>query len=146
MLPFPIDDKLLLVILAILLSAILGLVTGKIITQEWFNSILHKLHIGRSTNENIWDDIIRDKTWLRVYMHDGSSYLGQYRYGEPFEREPIILLATWQKLDVHANIILDYTKSNNEFILVNTRNFEKIEVTYTENEKIELKECKEETA
>lgn len=132
--PFAINNDLLLVVLAVLLSVILGLAIGKIVTLPQFNFILHKLHVGRSANENIWDDVIRDKTWLRIYMKDGSSYLGQYRYGEPFKREPIILLATWQKLDAHANIVLDYVKCKNEFILVNTKDFEKIEVTYAESE------------
>ncbi len=58
------------------ISAILGFIIGKIISHRWFNLLLHKLHIGRTTNENIWDDVIKPYTWIRVFMKDGSSYLG----------------------------------------------------------------------
>ena len=37
------------------ISAILGFMVGKILSHRWFNLLLHKLHIGRTTNENIWE-------------------------------------------------------------------------------------------
>lgn len=113
------------------ISAILGFATGKIISHRWFNLLLHKLHIGRTTNENIWDDVIKPYTWVRVFMKDGSSYLGQYRYGEPFKSEPIIVLATYQKLDKDTDIVIDNSQNMNELIMLNTKDFDRIEITYT---------------
>lgn len=118
------------VVVYFVLSAILGFIIGKIISHRWFNKVLHKLHIGRTTNENIWDDVIKPYTWVRVFMKDGSSYMGQYRYGEPFKSEPIIALATWQKFDEDTDIVIDNTQNSNEIILLNTKDFEKIEITY----------------
>lgn len=115
------------------ISAILGFIIGKIISHRYFNLLLHKLHIGRTTNENIWDDVIKPYTWVRVFMKDGSSYLGQYRYGEPFQREPIMVLATWQKLDKDVDVVIDNSKNPNELIMLNTKDFEKIEITYNDN-------------
>jgi len=115
------------------ISAVLGFIIGKIISHRWFNLLLHKLHIGRTTNENIWDDVIKPYTWVRVFMKDGSSYLGQYRYGEPFQREPIIVLATWQKLDKDVDVVIDNSQNLNELIILNTKDFEKIEITYNDN-------------
>lgn len=112
------------------LSAILGFIIGKIISHRLFNLLLHKLHIGRTTNENIWDDVIKPYTWIRVFMKDGSSYLGQYRYGEFFKSEPIIVLATYQKLDKDTDIVIDNSQNGNEMIMVNTKNFDRIEITY----------------
>lgn len=111
-------------------SAILGFAIGKIISHRWFNYVLHKLHIGRTTNENVWDDVIKPYTWIRVFMKDGSSYLGQYRYGEPFKSEPIIVLATYQKLDKDADIVIDNSQNMNEMIMLNTKDFDRIEITY----------------
>lgn len=111
-------------------SAALGFVIGKIISHRWFNLLLHKLHIGRTTNENIWDDVIKPYTWIRVFMKDGSSYLGQYRYGEPFKSEPIIVLATYQKLDRDTDIVIDNSQNMNELIMLNTKDFDRIEITY----------------
>lgn len=112
------------------ISAVLGFITGKIISHRWFNLLLHKLRIGRTTNENIWDDIIRPYTWLCIHMKDGSSYLGQYRYGEPFKSEPIIVLATYQKLDKDNDVVIDNSKDMNRSIMINTKDFEKIEIIY----------------
>ncbi len=56
-------------------SAVLGLAVGKITSHRWFNLILHKLHLGRTTNDNIWDDVIKPYTWVCVHMKDGISYL-----------------------------------------------------------------------
>lgn len=111
-------------------SAILGFITGKIISHRWFNFLLHKLHIGRTTNENVWDDVIKPYTWIRVFMKDGSSYLGQYRYGEPFKSEPIIVLATYQKLNKDTDIVIDNSQNMNELIMLNTKDFDRIEITY----------------
>lgn len=117
------------------LSALLGLLIGKIISHRWFNILLHKLHVGRTTNENIWDDVIKPNAWVRVFMKDGSSYMGQYRYGEPFKSEPIIALATWQKLNKDVDVVIDNTQKPNEIILINTKDFEKIEITYQDPQK-----------
>lgn len=123
------NHKILLYFLA---SALLGLFIGKIISHRWFNMLLHKLHIGRTTNENIWDDVIKPYTWVRVFMKDGSSYLGQYRYGEPFKSEPIIVLATYQKLDQDTDIVIDHSQEMNELIMINTKDFDRIEIVYTQ--------------
>lgn len=117
------------------ISAILGFLIGKIISHRWFNMLLHKLHIGRTTNENVWDDVIKPCTWVRVFMKDGSSYMGQYRYGEPFKSEPIIILATYQKLDQDSDVVIDNSKKMNELIMINTKDFEKIEIVYTPTKK-----------
>lgn len=119
------------VIVYFAVSAVLGFVIGKTISHRQFNLLLHKLHIGRTTNENIWDDVIKPYTWIRVFMKDGSSYLGQYRYGEPFKSEPIIVLATYQKLDKDTDIVIDNSQNMNELIMLNTKDFDRIEITYT---------------
>lgn len=123
------------------ICAILGLVVGKILSHRWFNIILDKLHIGRTTNENIWDDIIKPYTAIRVFMKDGTSYYGQYKYGEPFKSEPIIALTTYQKLNQNNDVVIDNTKNPNELIVLNTKDFEKIEVVYLNepNEKLHIR-------
>ena len=91
---------------------------------------MHKIHIGRTTNNNIWDDVIKPYTWVRVFMKDGTSYFGQYRYGEPFKSEPVIVLATYQKLDEDTDIVIDHSNDSNEFIMINTKDFDRIEIVY----------------
>lgn len=113
------------------ISAVLGFLIGKVTTHRWFNMFLDKLHIGRTTNFNIWDDVIKPYTWVRVFMKDGSSYMGQYKYGEPFKSEPIIVLSTYQKLDKDTDIVIDNSQKNDELIMINTKDFDRIEITYS---------------
>ena len=116
----------------ILFSTLLGFVIGKIITQRWFKAILHKLQIGRTTNTNIWDDVIKPYTYLRIFMKDGSSYLGQIRYSEPFKSEPIVVLKSYQKLDKDTDVVIDHSHEENELIMLSTKDFDRIEIVYTD--------------
>lgn len=129
------SDDLIKTILYLTVSAILGFIIGKIVIHRWFNTLLYKLHVGRTTNLNIWSDVIKPYTWLRIFMKDGSSYLGQYRYGEPFKSEPIVVLATYQKLDKDTDIVIDHSQDKNDLIMLNTKDFDRIEITYDENYK-----------
>lgn len=63
-------------------------------------------------------------------MKDGSSYLGQYRYRESFKSEPIVVLATYQKLDHDTDVVIDNSQNPNELIMLNTKDFDRIEITY----------------
>lgn len=125
------SDNIIKTLILVTISAISGLAIGKITSHRYFNWLLHKIHIGRTTNKNIWDDVIKPYTWLRIFMKDGTSYMGQYRYGEPFKSEPIIVLATYQKFDKDTDIVIDNSQNENELIMLNTKDFEKIEITYT---------------
>lgn len=112
---------------------ILGVIIGKLTTSEFFNKILHKIHIGRTTNNNIWDDIIKPGTWLRIYTkNENISYLGQFRYGEPFTNEPKIVLSTYQILDLEGNVLADYSEKPNDMVVLNTKDFDRIEITYSD--------------
>ena len=46
--------------------------------------------------------------------------MGQYRYGEPFKSEPIIVLATYQKLDKDMDIVIDNSQNMNELSKIET--------------------------
>lgn len=118
-----------------LFSALSGFVIGKIVSSRKFNQLLYKLHIDRTTNENIWDDVIRSCTWLRIYQKDGTSYLGQYRYGEPHKSDPVIVLETYQMIDADDDVVIDNSQDLSRAIVLNTKDFEKIEVIYSETKK-----------
>lgn len=113
-----------------LLSGLLGLIIGSIIRSEWFGNLLLKLHISRTFNSNIWDDVLKKDTWVRVYMKDGTSYFGYFMYSEDYEREPIIVLSTYRKYNAATDVVLDYTDKPEELIMLNTANFDRIEITH----------------
>lgn len=115
-----------------IVSAILGFAIGKVITHRHFNSVLSFFHVGRTTNDNIWQDVIKPYTWVRVFMKDGKSYLDLCKNYEPFEREPIMALHYWQLLNEYGVVKVDYHKKSNEVIVLNLKDFDRVELTYDE--------------
>ena len=65
-------------------------------------------------------------------MKDGSSYLGQIRYSEPFKSEPIVVLKSYQKLDKDTDVVIDHSHEENELIMLSTKDFDRIEIVYTD--------------
>lgn len=126
------ENRPIVVILLCVITFVIALILGEVLHTTWFNDKLIKLHIYRSTNENIWDDIIKTGMFLRIYMKDGTSYLGIYRKSENFEREPFILLSRYQEFNKDNRIIKDYFDNTNKFILLNTKDFERIKIDYSQ--------------
>ena len=120
------------VVLLYVITLIIALTLGKIVHATWFNDTLEKIHLYRTTNKNIWDDIVKTGMFLRIYMKDGTSYLGIYRKSENFEREPFILLSRYQEFNKDNRIIKDYFDNTNKFILLNTKDFERIKIDYSQ--------------
>lgn len=120
------------VIIYSIVSVTLGLVVGRIVVSTRFNTLLARLHFGRTVNDNIWNDIVDDTrlTWLCIHMTDGTAYLGQYYHGELFTSEPVIMLVTYQKLDDEGNVLNDYSQDKDRAIVLNTKDFDRIEVVY----------------
>lgn len=123
-------------------STALAYIISLIMQTRWFNSLLLKISVNRTMNQNIWDDVIKPNCWLMVYSNDGKRvHYGQYKYGEENKSEPIIALVHYQIKDMDDNILCDYTKNDNEVVLLNLKDFERIEIAYVE-EKVDCpKKC-----
>lgn len=119
------------IILLSITALLLGVVLGELCHSTIFNNILLKLHIYRTTNDDFWMDVFKDNTWVRVFLKDGKSYLGLYKYGQPNKDEPIIALSMYQKLDEDAKVIIDNSNNPKEVIVLNTKDFDRIEITYS---------------
>lgn len=126
------ENHPIVIILLCIITLIIALILGEVLHTSWFNDTLEKIHLYRTTNENIWDDVIKTGMFLQVYMKDGTSYLGLYRKSESFEREPFILLSRYQKFDKDANVLDDCFDDKNKFILLNTKDFERIKIDYSQ--------------
>lgn len=98
-------------------------------SSKIIGKILNKLKIRRTTNDNIWVDIIKDGTCLRVFSNDGKkSYFGFCDICELHSREPIVVLSRYQILDDHDKTIFDATNNKSSRMILNLKDFEKIEV------------------
>lgn len=119
------------IILLSITALLLGVILGKLCHSTVFNNILLKLHIYRTTNDDFWMDVFKDNTWVRVFLKDGKSYLGLYKYGQPNKDEPIIALSMYQKLDDEGHVIIDNSSNPKELIVLNTKDFDRIEIIYS---------------
>lgn len=122
-------------ILLCAISLFTGYICGKLAIAKWFQAILFKLGIQRTPNDRVWDDVLNNnqECWvcLKSPKENNTQYLGLYQYCEEYEREPLIALSHYQVLDMDGNIIDNQSKSGN-IILLNTKNFEKVEILYGE--------------
>lgn len=57
-------------------------------------------------------------------------YYGQYKYGDENGSEPIIALVRYKVMDLESNTIEDNSSDDSEVVLLNTKDFERIELTY----------------
>lgn len=95
--------------------------------------LLNKLKIRRTTNDNIWVDIIKDGTCLRVFSNDGEkSYYGFCDICELHSREPIVVLSRYRILDNQDNVIFDGTDNKSSRMILNLKDFERIEAVQAE--------------
>lgn len=119
------------IILLSITALLLGVILGELCHSTVFNNFLLKLHIYRTTNDDFWMDVFKDNTWVRVFLKDGKSYLGLYKYGQPNKDEPIIALSMYQKLDDEGHVIIDNSGNSKELIVLNTKDFDRIEIIYS---------------
>lgn len=113
-------------------SFLLGFIIGMILRSDSYNEILRDLGVGRDTICNIWDNVVKDGTWLRVYTKDPNiSYLGQVVKSEPLKENPKIILFKYQVLGKDGQVIDDCSKNEDEQVIINTDDFDRIEITYT---------------
>lgn len=102
-------------------------------SSKIIGKLLNKLKIRRTTNDNIWVDIIKDGICLRVFSNDDEkSYYGFCTFCELHSREPIVVLSRFRILDNHDNVIFDGTDDESRSMMLNLKDFEKIEVVQAE--------------
>lgn len=120
-------------VLLLIFSALLGLMLAYITQHDKFNKLLLALGINRTTNSNIWDDIIKPNSWLMIYLNSRELvYFGQFKYGEEFAKKPLIALQYYQIMDLDGNIKMDYSQNPSEIAVIDTKDIERIEVTYSD--------------
>ena len=101
-----------------------------IISSRRYNKLLRILNISRTTNKNIWDDVYQNGTALKIYQSDGTFYAGHLRFCEENQREPLVVLSRYGLFDENNNILMDKTEDSSEEIMLNTKDFKKIEIKH----------------
>lgn len=112
----------------ILLSILAGFGSAKLVVSELATDVFEKLGINRTVNSNIWDDVIGQDQWLRIWLPDsGRSYYGQVAAMENYRREPIVLLRNYQFLNDDGTPLIDNVADSSRSVLLNLSGFERVE-------------------
>lgn len=112
-----------------LINLILGIFTGNFSKTEKCSTILSKLKIERTLCNNIWVETVTGNDYLRIFMDDGTSYMGLCKLLEESCREPIIILWYYQKLDIDGSVLIDHSEDPKEQIIINTKSVVRMELT-----------------
>lgn len=124
----PWKNESLYLVVIILLGIVTGFGSAKLVVSKYATWIFEKLGITRTVNSNIWDDIIEQGQWLRIWLPDsGRSYYGQLAAMENYSREPIVLLRNYQFLDDDGTVLVDNVEDSDRTVLLNLSHFERVE-------------------
>ncbi|MGX8699799.1 hypothetical protein [Caproiciproducens sp.] len=118
---------------------VLAFVVAQFYVSEIFSKIRKKLHIRRTVNESIWNDI-QDKSetlWVRVINYKNDiEYLGILAMIEDFQRNPIIVLTRYTERNFSTREeIHDYTNDPTRRVLIDTAKYDRIELIYDKKSK-----------
>ncbi len=112
----------------ILLGIVTGFGSAKLVVGKLATDVFEKLGINRTVNSNIWDDVIGQDQWLRIWLPDsGRSYYGQVAAMENYRREPIVLLRNYQFLNDDGTPLIDNVADSSRSVLLNLSGFERVE-------------------
>lgn len=131
----------------IILSIIVGYVTGLFLKSDISLEVLRFLRIYRTNSSSIFADIkdIELGTWIKVYLNDDKIvYSGAFREYENSSNydNTFILLShyisysynKYDKTDISEYMFVDERK-NTQWVAIKIKNINRIEIDYAENSK-----------
>lgn len=117
-------------ILLLFFTVMISYFTAIFFKSTSYDKIQTMLKINRTQNGNVWYDIFKKDAWVRIFLKDGvTTYLGKIEMLEENNREPIIVLSNYQLINIKGIVILDYSDNLKEKIILNVKDFERIEFT-----------------
>ena len=116
--------------LMIVFTLIFAYIFGLIVTNQKFNKILLRVGIKRTTNDNIWDDVIQSYTWLYVHMKGKDfAYLGEVKYVEEHTDNPKIVLCNYKLMKMStAEAVVDYTDDKTRMVMLSPDDYDIVEI------------------
>ncbi len=124
---FPTNSNWVLLVVTSALCTAIGLIIGKIYKSSFFNYILCKLKLDRTTNDSIVEDSVGNNAWIAVFDEDQKKYYcGQYRFGNVEGDSNYISLITYYITDSDKKIIEDYRQNPKRKLLININNYKTV--------------------
>ncbi|MFV0517235.1 MAG: hypothetical protein ACK5MV_07555 [Aminipila sp.] len=117
------------VIKVLIIPIILGYALGQMWKSKRFNDFLLLFKINRTTNENLWADVIKEGSFLRFYNENPTSYIqGQCKYCGEGNMSNLITVSKYQEFENNKQITPKKDESYTSYMIVDINKFKKIEV------------------
>lgn len=122
-----------------LLCSLAGISCGGLINCKAFQRILKKIHLGRSINQSIWNDIVdidKKPMWIQVVNRERDQVVrGILVSVEEFERFPQFVLQQYQVLNLNGEMIEDNSQNAFCHILLKSIDFDEVDIRYDSTSK-----------
>lgn len=119
-------DTFLYTILTYLLSALIGYILAIMYKSEWFGKLLARIHIKRTANKSIWDDVIGDGAWVAIYNPvTNGYYCGQFQYQNNCGGKEYLVISAYYILDSVGNITENHTNDLERKLMLDTSSLDK---------------------
>ena len=105
------------------LTAIIYKTTG-------FNHFIARIGIKRTTNPNIWDDVVGERAWVSIYDKENKLYYcGPFKYQNYQDDQSYVVLCKYYTADENGKIIDNYTTISNRLLMLQINNYDRIVVS-----------------
>lgn len=117
-------------------TIVTAFISGKIVSSKAINSLLLKVGIQRTVNQDIWNDILQDYTKLYIHLKGKDyAYIGYHKYSEGNCSNPKIVLSHYQLRRLSTGeIVTDYSDDDNRCIMIGTKDVDIVEIIYDDDE------------
>ena len=116
----------------------ISFILSKIMNSVLFRSILKKLNICRTFNQNIWHDLTdrEHSVWVDLRSRQlERHYFGLLVLVEDFEKYPRIVLSRYTIYDKNNEIVEDYDEDPTQRIFIDTSLYDDIRLVYHKDSK-----------
>lgn len=111
-------SPLFILVIISLCCCIIGLVIGKFYKSNFFNELIGRIRLDRTTNESIIEDAIGNNSWVSFYdVSDKKYYCGQFRFGNTEGDANYISIVTYYIMDENKTVLEDYRHDNKRQLL-----------------------------
>lgn len=126
-------NGLLCLVLSLLVVSGGAVVCSTLIHSQWFNRVLLRIGIHRTTNQCLWDDIFDDEMWVYCHLKNNDlCVLGMLAYFSEAKDKPVVALRYYQFIEKDTGeVTADYSSDEHSMIIIDTNDTDAVELTYT---------------
>lgn len=108
----------------VLFAVILAYIIARILKSQCIQWVFDKLHIPRTLNHSIWNDLLDSKYPMKIQIKIGDKeYVGIFNYGEENTSQPLVALSDYSVNGVVA--------PHNKVVVLDTAKADEVSIVYS---------------